>query len=169
MKLYILATDDSKMYHFFEKVYIDKRMAELQANDLNNCGYDYEVKEIELPFVGKYVCYVHAYYGYTYGYCDIHDVEAYSDVYPCVNNARESPLWAELMERVHAEGEDKHVFGTDHLNRHFVATKYYGEGFFYGDYCLGCFRATICHIKVVRQTYEQYTSELNRFLKECGY
>lgn len=170
MKLYVLTTADKRNHLYYERAYTDRCMAEHCASELTfNSGCPYEVEEVELPFLGKYVCYVHLYSGFTYGYRDIHDVEAYSHICPSIGKAKENQMWTDLMDRVRADGEDKYIVGLNRLQEHFVATKYYGEPFIFGDYGLGCFNATIHRVKVVRMTFAQHVEESRRFLKKLAY
>ena len=160
MKLYVLKSEMPGHFRYSEQAYTDRRMAELAVGD----SEVYEIMEIDLPFIGKYVSYVHMYYGFSYGMGNIYDVERYGDICPSNEYAKRSPLWLKAMKYVSDKGEENHISGIDYQGRHFVASKYYNEPFIFGDCSLGCFNATIRRIKVVKETYEQHRNKWDKFL-----
>lgn len=165
MKLYVLASDNPNDWAFYHKAFTDLEMAEYTA-----WGTRYTVREIELPFIGKYVCYVHAYYGYTYTWPGMHDVCEDSNIYACMGDANKDPIWEKALNRVTTDGEEKYALGFEERNEPYIRSKYpSGSEWFHGEACDGNFFAKIFRIKVVRQTYEQYRQGLNKFLLECGY
>lgn len=90
MKLFIIMIDN-KYYH--EYAYINKDHANRNAIHLGiiHPSRSYEVKEIDLPFAARSVCYVHTYYGFDYNFgvipSKIEDVVCISNIYPCLNYA----------------------------------------------------------------------------------
>lgn len=169
MTLYILTSGDPRHYPFSNKAYTDKDMAEHEAFNLRYSG-NYKVKEIEVPFAGKYLYWMHVYYGFTYDWPGMHDVCKDSDVYPCKAYLNEDPLCKEILNRIKNDGAEKYAIGFNSVNEPYMASKLSGDfEFIHGEACDGNFRATYMRIKVVRQTYEQYHAELNKLLHECGY
>lgn len=169
MKLYVLVSDNPNDWAFYHKAYTNREMAEFTAYNTS-----YHVREIELPFIGKHVCYVHAYYGYTYDWPDMHGVYEDSGIYACMRDANEDPIWKKAINRVKAEGEEKYALGFGERSEPYIRSKLSGGyEWFHGEACDGNFFAKIFRVKVIKQTYEQYRyekdKELAKFLRECGY
>jgi hypothetical protein len=153
-KLYTLETERSGDFRFYKKAYTDRKMAEYVAYVLNAYhAKDYEVREIELPFIGKHVCYVYAYFGFDYGWDSIYNEMECSDVYSCVVNAKESPLWQRLMERVIADGKENYIIRDTNKEQLIASKDIFGEPWFYGDVMGGNFNAEIRRIRVIRDLY----------------
>jgi hypothetical protein len=169
MTLYILTTDNPMRHPYYHSAYTDKDMAEHVAWDVNhNTTRPYAVKEIDVPFAGKHLYWLHVYYGFVYGYHGIHDKTEDSNVYPCKAMVNEDPISQKILSRIKADGDDKYVFGIDYKNDPYMASKdRWGDAWSYGEACEGKFSATYNRIRVVRETYFQYRQRLDKFLREC--
>ncbi len=111
----------------------------------NLCDDRYFVKEIDLPFANRSVCYVEVYYGYNYGFDNIHDVVSTTPIFSCSDHARKSKLWVDLYNRA-MKDPDNYIIEDNKV----ASIDIFGHEFIYGDVMQDMFNMKIKRIKVVR-------------------
>ena len=143
MKLYAII--NGKFY--YDQAFTRKERA-IERMDNMNClaGYEkYTIKEFDLPFIGRSVCFVIAYYGYNYDFDSIYDVMSISDIFACNDHAKQSKEWKKAVKA--SSGNEDEFIITDEK----IASKdWFGEEFFYGDYMNGMFNTSIYRIRVIK-------------------
>lgn len=147
MKLYILKYGNQ----YFSKAYTDQKMAERVAEDFRNyTSKNYMVKTIELPFIGRSVCYVHAYYGYDYDYdgLSIFDRRQSSHIYSCTDMAKQDDLWSALMHIAQSDPSNYIIADNKISSRNSN-----GEEFIHGDCFQNRFNCSIRRIRVIKEEY----------------
>lgn len=143
MKPYALKYN--RYYH--EKAFTNEERAIEAMNNMNRvAGYEkYELKEFDLPFIGRSVCYVYGYYGFDYDYVssEIRSLVAKSEIYACTDHAKESFQWKEAVNM--SSGRSYSFIITDTK----IASKESdGSEFNYGDCMSGKFNVSIKRIRV---------------------
>ena len=148
MKLFLIIIDN-KYYH--EYAYTDRDRANRNAIHLKIMSPSrmYEVKEIDLPFIGRSVCYIHTYHGYDYIYdfpkTGIENVVSISNVYSCADHAKNDQMWIHSIEKYNQNPEN-HIMKDDMI----ASKESDGFPFSYGDIMGGKFNTKIEHIKVIK-------------------
>ena len=105
------------------------------------------VEKIELPFIGRSVCYIYGYYGIGGGFgVPMHNVINISQVYSCSADAKHDPIWQEALKSVEQHPEAKH-----HATDIMIATDDYVEAFNWG---YGGFNVSIKRIRVIKAGME---------------
>ena len=145
MKLYIIK--NKKEIHPF--AFTDKRVANLAAGTL--FGYHY-IEEVELPFIGRSVCYVEADFGISY---DINNNRMRenihtSSIYACVEHAKMDKLWVDTIKYMNTNPDQKYHI-KDTPEEIFIASDHFGEPFNWGNY--DGFNVGIRRIRVIKETW----------------
>jgi hypothetical protein len=149
MKLYVLKYGNQ----YFSKAYTDQKMAERVAEDYNAyTSKHYRVNAIDLPFVGRSVCYVHAYYGYDYNYFNdgapiVNRCES-SHIYSCTDMAKTDFIWRDLLCRAQIN-PSKHIITDTKI----ASRDNNGKEFTYGDCFENLFNVAIHRIRVIKEKY----------------
>ena len=112
------------------------------------------VEKIELPFIGRSICYVHGYYGIggSFG-VPMHHMINISQVYSCVADAKHDPIWQEALRSVEEHPKVKY-----HVTDSMIATDDFGEPF---DWGYGGFNVSVEHIRVIKAGVE-YNKYIDR-------
>ena len=101
------------------------------------------VETIELPFIGRSVCYIYGYYGIGGGFgVPMHHMIENSQVYSCSADAKHDPIWQTALGSV-----DKHPEVKHHVTDIMIATDDYGEAFNWG---YGGFNVSVKRIRVIK-------------------
>lgn len=143
MKLYALMRN--RYYH--EKAFTNEERA-IRAMHSMNCvaGYEkYELKEFDLPFIGRSVCYVSGYYGFDYDYAssEIRSLVCKSEIYACNEHAKESFQWKEAVNMSSGRSDSFIITDTKIASKEFD-----GSEFNYGDCMRDMFNVSIKRIRV---------------------
>lgn len=147
MKLYALIYSSNRYY--YKEAFTNKERA-IRTMHSMNCvaGYEkFELREVDLPFIGRSVCYVSSYYGFDYDYTsrEIRSLVGKSEIYACVDHAKESFQWKEAVTM--SSGRKDSFIITDTK----IASKESdGSEFNYGDCMCGKFNVSIKRIRVVK-------------------
>lgn len=145
MKLYVLFQGNRSYY---DKAFTNKENALNAISILNNYyNTKYELKEYDLPFIGKYVCYVYGYYGFDYDYtnCEIRSLVSRSEIFACLLHAKESFQWKEAVNM--SDGKTDLFTIT---NTKIASKEADGSDFIYGDCARGMFNVSIKRIRVIK-------------------
>lgn len=143
MKLYAIIINGK--YYYNKEVFTNKERATRTVDDMNCfAGYEkYELKEFDLPFIGRSVCYVSGYYGFDYDFDRIYDIESITNIFACNDHAKKSKLWKKAT--ADSNGNNDKFIITDTK----IASKdLFGEEFIYGDCMEGMFNVSIERIRV---------------------
>lgn len=135
-KLYYIATSnidsDSETICFY--TFTHRENAIRQAEGINrDCRYNAIVKEIELPFIGKYVYRVQMYSDIDYNNgsgLTIHKGFPKSQIYPCIDHAKDDKLWLDSLKYF-----DENPDEEKHETMRQIATDYDGYPFAQGLPC----------------------------------
>lgn len=147
-KLFILR--DGRNIH--NRAYTDKSTAETCCEFLNDYhNKNYSVYKVDLPFIGRSVCFIDVYCGFDYFFgkeeTEIRDINLISDIYPCIDQAKESELWQRYLGYSRSEPSDYIITDT------MIASKEYpwsDTPFTYGDSIQDKFNMQIRRIRVIR-------------------
>ena len=146
MKLYIIKNARNEIY---DTAFIDKKLAiEWKYYFKYKSGVDYFVEEVDLPFIGRSVCYVHADYGIK---CDLDNTVMeenihYSPVYACTQHAKKDRLWINAIDHMNNNPKNKY-----HKTDSMIATDLYGDPFEWGNY--DGFNVSIKRIRVNKERF----------------
>ena len=152
MKLYYIkiTNNDTPEEHIFDHAFTNEENAVYYANQFNYYNDHIRtasVEEIELPFIGRSVCYVYGYYGIGGGFgIPMHHVIGNSQIYSCVADAKHDPIWQKALRSVEEHPEVKY-----HVTGSMIATDDFGDPFCWG---YGGFNVTIKLIRVIKAGVE---------------
>lgn len=154
-KLFIIkiTENDTGVETIFSHAFTNRENANYYADQLNYYRDNIStasVYEIELPFIGRSVCYIHGYYGIGGGFgFPMHHVVDNSQIYSCANDAKHDPIWQKTLIKVSDNPEVKH-----HITDTMIATDDFGEPFNWG---YGGFNVSVRHIRVIKAAvYRKY-------------
>lgn len=128
-----------------DKVFISRERAEDEIYYCNENESSYEIGSVKLPFVGKYVSMVNAYFGFDYGMVSMFDICHRSRFYPSVEKAKSDKLWI--------ESEQRSIAKPDEFNKHplrICSKDIFGTDWIYGDFMEGNSCTDIVKYRVVR-------------------
>ena len=156
MKLYVLIIDGK--YYDLKEAFTSKERA-IRTMDAMNCfaGYEqYELKEFDLPFIGRSVCFVYGYYGFDYDLTNgkMYNIETRSEIFACNEHARQCSHWKDAIELSTVCKNEFIITDTKIASKDFD-----GSEFFYGD-CMGDrFNVSIKRIRVNKKGWLQRSRE----------
>jgi len=126
-------------------VFLNEELAKSLEYDYTHLdGSDVYLDSITLPFVGKYVSYVHVYRGFDYDYPGMHDAIYKSELYPSTEFARLSKAWKQIEQQVIEKPEEFNVYSNKICSK-----DYGGDDWYYGDVMEGKVSAEIKRLKVI--------------------
>lgn len=143
-KLYTLVDLEGRI--LTSSIFRTKESANKLLYELDCGGYDADIKEVEVKFAKRSVCFLHLYSGYDYGIDSMYDVISQSEIFSCSEEAKKHRWWTQAVER-YKECPENH-FMDDNLICSYDADL--DEKFYYGDVMECKFRLSIERLKVRR-------------------
>lgn len=152
MNLYYISisSTDTPEQHIFNYAFTERDNADGYAAVINGRKLTKiaSVHEINLPFIGRSVCYVKKDSGIGGGFgMPMHEKIWNSRIYSCTNHAKSDNLWQKSIE-FFKKNPDEKMHETDTM----IATDHYGEPFSWGHY--DGFITTIERIRVIKAGME---------------
>ena len=153
-KLYIIkiAVKESGRESIFSHAFTNEENAlyyAKQYNIYNDHIRTATVEEIELPFIGRSICYVHGYYSICRGSgVPMHHMSNISQVYSCVADAKHDPIWQNALKSVEEHPEVKY-----HVADSMIATTF--------DWSYGGFNVSVKRIRVIKAGVD-YNKHIDR-------
>ena len=146
MKLYIIKNARNEIHN---TSFVDKKIAiEWRYYLEYKSGVNHLVEEVNLPFIGRTVCYVHADYGIKCN-LDNHVMEEdifCSPIYACIQHAKNDQLWISAINHTIDNPNNKY-----HITNNMIATDLNGNPFEWGNY--DGFNVTIKRIRVNKERF----------------
>lgn len=146
MKLYIIKNARNEIHN---TAFVDKKIAiEWKYHFEYKSGMNHLVEEIDLPFIGRSVCYVYADYGIKSD-LNNHIMEEntyYSHIYACMQHAKNDQLWLNAIDHMINNPHNKY-----HVTDNMIATDLNGNPFEWGNY--DGFNVTIKRIRVNKERF----------------
>ena len=103
MKLYIPSFEANGTTNFVNMAYLDKASAENEVSELNSAlgkELHFKIDEVDLPFIGSTVCYVHTFSCVSgqlmLGRTHIDN----SRIYASVEDAKRDKIWSDAVDKV---------------------------------------------------------------------
>lgn len=144
MELYILVNESG---NYGPKAYTDFIHAKQAQKLLTYCDdRPWEIEIVDLPFIGRSVCYITGYHGYNYDFTrgKIYDVTTTSKIYSCSSDAKTDNIWQSAMKRAEKEGPDEVRVSDDRV----TCIDHDGYPFVHGDIMEDKFNVSIKRIRV---------------------
>ena len=139
MKLYYISINNNDsgketIYYYYTFTHLENAIRQAEAINRGLIGNKIAtVKEIELPFIGKYVYCVQMYSDIDYNngsVLTIHKGFTKSQIYPCIDHAKDDKLWLDSLEYFNENPEEE-----KHEIMRQIATDYNGYLFARGLPC----------------------------------
>lgn len=103
MKLYIPSFEANGTTNFVNMAYLDKARAENEVSELNSAlggELHFKIDEVDLPFIGNTVCYVHM-FSCVSGQLILGRTHFdNSRIYACVEDAKRDKIWSDAVDKV---------------------------------------------------------------------
>ena len=145
MKLYIIR--NARNNEIYDTAFVDNKLAiEWKYYLKHKSGIDYFVQEVDLPFIGRTVCYVHADYGIRMFSNPMEEDIHRSSIYACIQHAKNDRLWISAINHINNNPQNKY-----HMTDNMIATDLYGKPFEWGNYC--GFNVSIRRIRVNKEQF----------------
>ena len=143
MKLYIIKNTRNEIHN---TAFVDKELANHTAYHLEyNSDMDHFVEEIDLPFIGRSVCYIYADYGIEFLSNPMKEDIRVSPIYACTQHAKNDHLWVNAVSHMNINHKNRY-----HVTDNMIATDMHGKPFEWGNY-FG-FNVTIRRIRVIKES-----------------
>lgn len=143
-KLYALVNLEGRI--LTSSIFRTKESANKLLYELACGGYDADIKEVEVKFAKRSVCYLHLYSGYDYGVDSMYDISHKSEIFSCSEEAKKHRWWIQAVKRYEASPEN--YFMDDNLICSY--DRILDEKFCFGDVMEDKFRLSIERLKVRR-------------------
>lgn len=145
MKLYTIKNAVNN--EIYNTAFIDKKIAiEWRYYLEYKSGLNHLIEEVDLPFIGRTVCYVHADYGIRMFSNPMQEDIQCSSIYACIKHAKNDRLWVNAINHINNNPQNKY-----HMSDNMIASDLYGEPFEWGNYC--GFNISIRRIRVNKEQF----------------
>lgn len=132
MKLYFIELKDIEHdTYIYNLAFTSEKLAERKAwtIEYNSC-MNARVRSIDLPFIGRTVCFVHADFGVAQSFdpAPMRENILFSKIYACADFAKKDELWMKGLSRMEQEPDERY-----HVTSNMIATDRFGRPFRWGD------------------------------------